>query len=190
MAAKPAGAGEREFFMIRTMVAVSLLALSVGAASAAETKVFIHQTSDAMEVNRADADKDGFLTRAEAQAEAERSFSELDHDKDGKVPAARPNPAERSERRVEVIRLERPAPNGAAPPRPPRPPMPPSIMMLTSDAAEYDRNGDGSLSKEEFVAQHLAFFDASDGNKDGRITFAAPPIPIIPPLPPTPPTPK
>jgi len=71
-------------------------------------------------------------------------------------------------------------------PVPPVPPLP--FMMLIANSEESDRNGDGALSREEFVAQHLRFFDASDANGDGRVRFD-PPRPPAPPVAPTPPEP-
>ena len=62
------------------------------------------------------------------------------------------------------------------------------FMMLIANSEEADRNGDGALSREEFVAQHLRFFDASDANGDGRVRFE-PPVPPTPPAPPAPPEP-
>jgi len=56
------------------------------------------------------------------------------------------------------------------------------------NAEESDLNNDGALSKEEFVAQQLRFFDAADANRDGKIKFE-PPMPPAPPEAPTPPTP-
>jgi hypothetical protein len=73
------------------------------------------------------------------------------------------------------------------PPVPPVPAMP--FMMLIANSEEADRDGDGALSREEFVAQHLRFFDASDANGDGRVRFEEPPRPPEPPAPPTPPEP-
>lgn len=81
----------------------------------------------------------------------------------------------------------------------PAPPHPPVFMAMSSNAQEFDRNGDGALSQEEFRSQQLRYFDASDGNGDGRVRAAAPmqwemalpepPEPPTPPVPPTPPTP-
>ncbi len=73
------------------------------------------------------------------------------------------------------------------PPVPPVPAMP--FMMLIANSEEADRDGDGALSREEFVAQHLRFFDASDANGDGRVRFEEPPRPPEPPAPPAPPEP-
>ena len=77
----------------------------------------------------------------------------------------------------------------AAAPTPPRPPHPPMFMMLLGNSEEADRDGDGALSREEFRAQQLRFFDASDANGDGRIRFEHPPMPPMPPQPPAPPAP-
>lgn len=75
-------------------------------------------------------------------------------------------------------------------PVPPVPPVPPApFMMLIANTEEGDRNGDGALSREEFVAMHLRFFDASDANGDGRVRFEPPPRPPEPPMAPTPPEP-
>lgn len=42
-------------------------------------------------------------------------------------------------------------------------------------AEEADRNGDGQISKEEFVTQQLRFFDAADASGDGRLKAPARP---------------
>lgn len=78
------------------------------------------------------------------------------------------------------------APTPMVAPVPPVPPLP--FMMLIANSDEADRNGDGALSREEFVAQHLRFFDASDANGDGRVQFD-PPTPPRAPVAPAPPEP-
>lgn len=80
------------------------------------------------------------------------------------------------------------APRAPHPPHPPHPPRPPMFMMLIANSDEADLNSDGAISREEFRAQHLRFFDASDANGDGRVRFEQP-EPPIPPEAPTPPTP-
>lgn len=74
-------------------------------------------------------------------------------------------------------------------PLPPMPPRPPMFMMLIANSEEADLDGDGAISREEFRAQHLRFFDASDANGDGRVRFDPPPAPPEPPAPPAPPEP-
>ncbi|GAM98075.1 hypothetical protein U91I_01705 [alpha proteobacterium U9-1i] len=76
--------------------------------------------------------------------------------------------------------------HGAMPPMPPHPPM---MMFMSTNSDEFDRNGDGALSAEEFRNQQLRQFDAQDGNGDGRIRAAERLEAPVPPEPPTPPTP-
>lgn len=182
-------------------------------------------------ISRVDANNDGFVTRAEAQAEAERVFAELDTDNNGKLDSAdrahggrhvvvhrrgggehkggRHRGHDRDvdvtvrtdangERTVIERREVRVAPKAGAapsapaaapqPPVPPRPPVMPMSVMLFMNADEADLNNDGALSKEEFVAQQLRFFDAADANRDGKIKFD-PPKPPLPPEAPNPPAP-
>jgi hypothetical protein len=204
-----------------------------------------------------DADNDGWVTRAEASAAADRIFADLDSNDDGRLtredhqsrmhefdmrldgprgegggencttttePADAAEGQERrvtvicrrgdedGERRVTVLRegdsdehVERSVERevtvihggswtsevGAAPtpPVPPVPPTPPMFIMVFANSEESDLNGDGALSREEFRAQHMRFFDASDANGDGRIRYERPPTPPTPPAPPAPPTP-
>ncbi len=222
-----------------------------------------------------DANQDGWLTRAEAAAGADRMFDHMDANHDGRLteadhramhadldvriedPEGAPAPddrnctrtaegdrvtvicnsddggegAQRVERRVIVRHDDHAAPHAEAgrhverevtiitrgddddddmaapetPPVPPvpatpavprapmapRPPHPPMFMMLLASSEEMDTNHDGAISREEFRAQQLRFFDASDANGDGRIRFdpPAPPVPPTPPVAPTAPTP-
>jgi len=156
-----------------------------------------------------DANTDGFISRDEAKAQAERVFEARDEDKDGKIEAR-----SAASRREGARRRRAEARHGEAPHRevrrevfiirdgeegegeevreirlPPRPPGPPAMMLFFS-SGEADLNGDGALSKQEFVDQQLRFFDAADANRDGRIeapTFPEPPhAPDAPPAPPRP----
>ena len=115
--------------------------------------------------------------------------------RDGDGGAAAPQ-VEHGEQRTEtevIIRndgdvAEAPQPPEApAAPRPPHPPHAPMLMMLFANSEEADTNHDGVLSRDEFRAQQLRFFDASDANHDGRIRFEPPPMPPAPPAPPEPP---
>jgi hypothetical protein len=214
------------------LAGAAFAAISVGALAHADERRQARQERHEIRIERLtriDANSDGFITRAEAQAEAERAFGELDTDNNGKLDTAdrghggphmfvhrRGGDAKGGrhhgrdhDRDVDVIvrteeggertiierREFRVAPKAgatpsapAAAPRPPVPPRPPMTMMLFMNADESDLNNDGSLSKEEFVAQQLRFFDASDANRDGRIKFD-PPMPPKPPEAPTPPAP-
>lgn len=92
------------------------------------------------------------------------------------------------ERNVIILRGEGGEWNhGAGGPMPPMPPHPPMLMFASNNIEEFDRNGDGALSQEEFRTQQLAQFDAQDGNRDGRIRAMRMPEPPTPPEPPAPP---
>jgi hypothetical protein len=118
-----------------------------------------------------------------------------DHD----VPHAEGGAHEHVERNVTVITRDgdddeemaapeapgTPAPPHAAhAPMPPHHAHPPMFMMLLANSDEMDTNHDGAISRDEFRAQQLRFFDASDANRDGRIRFEPPPEPPVPPTPP------
>lgn len=95
--------------------------------------------------------------------------------------------AERDARRIEVLRG---GPGSEVsirvPPLPPHPPHPP-LMMLLASTDEADADGDGAVSRTEFLALQLRFFDASDVNGDGRVRALQPPEPPTPPEAPIPP---
>lgn len=124
------------------------------------------------EIERAERE----ATRAEQQAERLEEHAE--------------RLAEHAERRVhrEVVVINADGEHMiGAPPMPPMPPAPPMMMMLMASNGEADANNDGALSREEFRAQQLRFFDASDANGDGRVRFVSPEDPPEPPQPPEPP---
>jgi hypothetical protein len=73
------------------------------------------------------------------------------------------------------------------PPIPPIPPVPPIPRINMFTDSEADLNGDGAISREEFRAQQLRYFDAQDANRDGRVRFEEPPEAPEPPEPPEPP---
>ncbi len=247
---------------------VALVAFTVtAAAQPAPTRVIVRHHGAEM---NPDADGDGWITRAEAAALAERMFNEMDRDDDGRLTPedrathiadadvmafagedgervriirrggsgerdeatereiereierarrsaeAAAEDAERAQRdaeaaledaeraagdagrhveRVVIIqgggewtqRGDAVAPAPPTPPVAPVAPTPPMFMMLIANSEEADLNGDGALSREEFRAQHLRFFDASDANGDGRVRFREPPAAPEPPAPPEPP---
>ncbi len=146
----------------------------------------------------AGADRTVTITCNNDGNQTRRVFVTRDHDDDGDAHAEHGD----GDRQVETQVIIR-GPDGAMgppgvppvpgvppmPPMPPMPPHPPMFMMFLANSDEYDRNHDGALSRDEFRAQQLAFFDASDGNHDGRIRFEPPPEPPAPPTPPEPPAP-
>ena len=219
-----------------------------------ERHIVMHHMGAMPEMANMDGDHDGWLSRAEASAAADRIFAHMDANHDGKLDRADHEamraefeshmedgghrvvihrgdgpggdvviePGDGENRHVTVIRrghgdgetpeveahtdhdgartVERnviivrggdddhDAPGAPHPPHPSMAPHAPMFMMLFSNSEEADRNGDGALSQEEFRAQHLRFFDASDANGDGRIRMHEMHAPA-PPTPPTPPTP-
>jgi multidrug efflux pump subunit AcrA (membrane-fusion protein) len=133
--------------------------------------------------------------RAQAAAERAAARAEAQADRASRNALRAARDAERSvSREVIVIRADGDdhhmvAPRAPVAPHPPHAPRAPMFMMLVANSEEADTNGDGALSREEFRAQQLRFFDASDANGDGRIRFEAPPAPPEPPVAPTPPEP-
>lgn len=81
------------------------------------------------------------------------------------------------------------APIAPVPPVPPVPPVAGMFMIELGDESEADINGDGALSREEFRAQQLRFFDARDVNGDRRVRAPRPPEPPVAPEAPRPPEP-
>lgn len=140
----------------------------------------------------ADADGNGVLTRAEAQAFATQTFAKLDANKDGKL-----DQADREARRAAMFdRLDTDR-NGqlsraeftARPARAERGPRPEGEkgfgrggrhghygmrggMMMRGPGGAFgaDTDKDGAISQAEFTAAAMKRFDAADANKDGQVT--------------------
>ena len=96
---------------------------------------------------RQDRNADGVITEAEVRAGAEARFAELDADRSNRLSWAEfrdaPQPA----------RGRRAGSQGEV-------------------FARLDRDGDGSLSRDEYADQALRLFDAQDRTRDGRVTRA------------------
>jgi hypothetical protein len=163
-----------------------------------ERRLTVLHAEDLDERERARIERE--IARAEAEAEragrdAERAAREAE-----RLAEDAERMAEEIERRIErqVIVMAGDdaawAPLAPLAPLPPVPPVPgvapvppvapPPLMLMYSQ--EADRNGDGAVSREEFVAQQLRYFDASDADGDGRIRIPTPPEPPTPPAPPRP----
>ncbi|TYC85482.1 EF-hand domain-containing protein [Novosphingobium sp. BW1] len=143
-----------------------------------------------------DADKDGIVTRAEAQAAAEAMFTRMDVDKDGKIDAA-DREARQTARRTRMFEKLDTNGDGAISKnefmsaergqrgeradgkgrhgkhgkhhmrRGHHGPRHGGGMMMMRMA---DTDKDGAITREEAVAAALKHFDMVDADKDGQIT--------------------
>lgn len=98
---------------------------------------------------RADTDRDGVVTRAEASAEADARFARMDADHDGRVTP--------EERRAAMRAMRAERQGGRRPDH--------------GSGAERPRDG-GGVTAAEFRERALARFDRADADRDGRIDRA------------------
>lgn len=91
---------------------------------------------------KADADHDGKVTRAEADALRARLFAEADSNHDGKLDQAE----------IEAMRAQHRGQRGG------------------DRFAQLDRDGDGKISKQEAPPRLAARFDELDSNHDGQLS--------------------
>ena len=98
----------------------------------------------------ADSNKDGVISKAEFDASRVQRFALMDGNKDGFVTEAE---------------MRASAPNGGQPP----PGAGKGQRQGGGMGARLDANGDGKISKAEFVDGGAMQFGRLDGNKDGKI---------------------
>lgn len=114
-------------------------------------------------MNRADADGDGVITRAEAQAMADARFDRLDTNHDGRITADE---------------MPTRGPGGGAPGMASPPPGGPEMAGRMGRGVgagmlrRADANGDGVITRDEFRAAEARRFDMMDANHDGKIDAA------------------
>lgn len=106
---------------------------------------------------RQDANRDGVITRAEAIAQADARFAQMDTDRDGRVSAG-------EMRAYRTAMHDRMVANGRDVPVPP-----PGGRKHDGMGRGMDPNRDGSVTREEFEARALKRFDRMDANHDGTI---------------------
>jgi Ca2+-binding EF-hand superfamily protein len=145
--------------MRQRFFAVSILAILLATAfpAAAQQTTAPRQDRFARLMARVDADHDGFIEAAEAQAFAAARFAKLDKAHRGYLTL---DDWEASLRRA----LDR-----ASETRRPR-----LERALSSREAAFramNKAGDGKLTKAEFLADSAARFAAADTNKDGKLSL-------------------
>ncbi len=106
---------------------------------------------------RQDVNHDGVATRAEAIAQADARFAQIDTDHDGRVTSG-------EMRAYRAAVHDRMVASGRDVPVPP-----PGGRKHDGLGRRMDPNGDGSVSRDEFEARALKRFDRMDANHDGTI---------------------
>ncbi|MCB2048610.1 MAG: EF-hand domain-containing protein [Novosphingobium sp.] len=164
------------------IIGLSAIALAAGGA------VYAQNHGGAM---MGDADGNGVITRAEAQAGAAAMFARMDANKDGALTEA-DREARMAERKAEMFAMMDTDKNGQISRE--------EFMAHRHEGMRGDKDGmrgdkdgmghkmgmrgrgggmmmqmadtnkDGRISKAEFTAAAMARFDATDANKDGQVT--------------------
>ena len=106
---------------------------------------------------RQDANHDGVSTRAEAIAQADARFAQMDTDHDGRITTG-------EMRAYREALHDRMVASGRDVPVPP-----PGGRKHDGMGRRMDPNGDGSVTRDEFEARALKRFDRMDANHDGTI---------------------
>jgi hypothetical protein len=165
--------------------------LVLGAAIAATTVVAYAQTEERHEERqmiirhggaheRMDADNDGWITRAESSAAAERIFAELDRNHDGRLDTSDRPPMEDFDVRVmapgdapmaEGDNCDRTETNENGQRR---------VTVICRDDAEH-AEGEHREVHRHVIVRH------ADGEEHGELVPPTPPVPPVAPLPPHPP---
>jgi len=93
-----------------------------------------------------DLNKDGVITRKEAEQARDNRFAKMDADGDGTVTVAEIDKAIEKKLRRMQVRLR--------------------YKLLS----KFDTDGDGQVTKQEFNAKPMRLFDRADKNGDGEVT--------------------
>jgi len=133
-----------------------------------------------------DANADGNITRAEAEASIAARFATIDANSDGFVTQDEMKTHHETKRAEMKAKWEAKKAEGEAAGKPAREGKPKREKDPAKAAdwqakkaeksaehwAAMDTDGDGRLSLAEFTAQHIKFFDKMDADNDGTITKA------------------
>ncbi|HXH16342.1 MAG TPA: EF-hand domain-containing protein [Sphingomonas sp.] len=135
--------------MRKTVLTFMLAATAITSAATAQ--------SNPAKPMRQDANRDGVITRAEAIAQADTRFAQMDTDHDGRVSGG-------EMRAYRAAMHDRMVAAGRDVPVPP-----PGGAKHDGMGRRMDPNRDGSVTRDEFQARALKRFDRMDANHDGRI---------------------
>ena len=139
--------------MRKTLLTLMLAASATASAASAQTAPVPAPRAPM----RQDANRDGVTTRAEAIAQADARFAQMDTDRDGRVTGG-------EMRAYRAALHDRMVASGRDVPVPP-----PGGGKHDGMGRRMDPNGDGSVTREEFEARALKRFDRIDANHDGMI---------------------
>ncbi|MBD8618124.1 EF-hand domain-containing protein [Sphingomonas sp. CFBP 13728] len=137
--------------MRKTVLTLMLAASAITSAASAQTPTTPRPPM------RQDANQDGVATRAEAIAQADARFAQMDTDHDGRITAG-------EMRAYREALHDRVVASGRDVPVPP-----PGGRKHDGTGRRMDPNGDGSVTREEFEARALKRFDRMDANHDGTM---------------------
>ena len=101
-----------------------------------------------MMFKKLDADKDGVITRAEAQAARDARFAKMDADGDGDGTVTVAEIDKIIEKRLRRMQ----------------------VRMRYKMLSRMDTNGDGQIGKDEFTKRPMRMFDRADANGDDKVT--------------------
>ena len=138
--------------MRKTVLTLMLVASAITSAASAQTA-----PATLRPPMRQDANHDGVSTRAEAIAQADARFAQMDTDHDGRITAG-------EMRAYREALHDRMVASGRDVPVPP-----PGGRKHDGMGRRMDPNGDGSVTRDEFEARALKRFDRMDANHDGTI---------------------
>lgn len=140
--------------MRKTVLTLMLASSAITSAASAQTAPAPAAPRPPM---RQDANRDGVTTRAEAIAQADARFAQMDTDRDGRISAG-------EMRAYRTAMHDRMVASGRDVPVPP-----PGGGKHDGMGRQMDPNRDGSVTREEFQARALKRFDRMDANRDGTI---------------------
>lgn len=139
--------------LVLPLAAVLLLGTGVAFAEPTSAPADDKESGHERPLAEMDADKDGAVSAEEAEARATQKFEEIDTDKDGSVSLDEMDKyreAEKAKREAEMKKHE--------------------DQMKQKYRAKVDPDGDGKITKEEFVKSAAEHQKKMDVNGDGKVT--------------------